>query len=409
MAWSVWPHPDTALATTTQLSSPLDKLAMETPSHGDSLLTALVAGCSSAGFAAFVTFPLDFFKTMHQLDNSAQLKKFNAPGFQPSAINHIMKGSSALVTGNVMKNFTRLLLYNWASNFMAMESRNDTKRTSAPRVVIAGAMSATMETVLIIPTERIKITMIQNQILATEIAHFPEKNIDITGVEKQHHKLVQSIFSRQYVSPHAYYTTGLLSQLKSGKSGQKFLSAHAVRSPSALDALKTEFNKTPALTLLSTIRQMYALQGIQGFFSGTFITFARQIGSSAAWFSTYNATRQLIDPHNKQSDEQNWFKFQHSAWQLIGLHCISAAAVIALTQPLDVIKTNIQSKNGSMLYKDSLSTAYKLVLRKGFKSLFSGAVPRGIKIGINGSITAFFYGWIDNGITTLATKTVFTD
>lgn len=345
-------------------------------------------------------------KHLHQLDNSAQLKKFNAPGFQPSSIMQIMTGSSALITGNVMKNFTRLLLYNWASNFMAIESRHDQKKTSAPRVVIAGAMSATMETLLIIPTERVKITMIQNRILANEIANFPDKTVDITGIDK-HHKLLQNIFSRQYVSPHAYYTSGLISQLRSGKTGQKFPSAHQGR-PHGMDALKAEFNKTPALTLLGTIRQMYALHGIYGFYSGTFITFARQIGSSAAWFSTYNATRQLLDPHNKP-DEQNWFRFQHSAYQLIGLHFISAAAVIALTQPLDVVKTHIQSKNGHVLYKDSLSTAYKLVLRKGFKSLFAGALPRGIKIGINGSITAFFYGAIDGGINTLATKTVFTD
>lgn len=105
---------------------------MEAPSHGDSLLTALVAGCSSAAFAAFATFPLDFIKTMHQLDNTPQLNKFNAPGFQPSSIVQIMKGSSALVTGNVLKNFTRLLSYNWASNFMAIDTRNDTKKPVLP-------------------------------------------------------------------------------------------------------------------------------------------------------------------------------------------------------------------------------------------------------------------------------------
>uniref|UniRef100_A0A0L0P0B3 Mitochondrial carrier protein n=1 Tax=Candidozyma auris TaxID=498019 RepID=A0A0L0P0B3_CANAR len=381
---------------------------MSSTEHGDSLLTALVSGCSSAAFVAFATFPLDFLKTLAQLDNSHQLKKFNAPGFQPSSIAQIMKGSSALVTGNVLKNFTRILLYNWSSNFMAIDSRSDQKKTSAPRVVIAGAMSATIETFLIIPTERIKITMIQNQILANEIANFPDKNIDITGVDK-HHKLLQSIFARQYVSPHSYYTHNLLTQLKSGKGALKFQPPmHAVKGPSAMDALKLEFNKTPALTLLGTIRQMYAIHQLRGFFNGTFITYARQIGSSAAWFSTYNATRQLLDPHTK-TEEQNWFRFQHSAWQLIGLHVISAAAVIAATQPLDVIKTHIQSKNGYMLYKDSLSTAYKIFVRKGIMGLFAGSVPRGVKIGINGSLTALFYQWIDGGINTLATKTVFTD
>lgn len=378
---------------------------MSGDTRGDSLLTAIVSGCSSAAIAAYLTFPLDFLKTHSQLSNDAQLAKFNAPGFQPTKIAEVMRGSSALALGNVLKNFSRILLYNWTSSFMAIEGSKDKRKTSAPRVVIAGAMSATFETLFIVPTERVKITMIQNQILENEKRWFPDKNIDITGADK-HHKLMHNIFSRQYVSPHAYYTSELAGQLKSGKSNLKF---HTGQKPkSTIDNLKVVFNESPAVSLFTTIKQMYDLRGILGFYAGTCITFVRQIGTTAAWFSTYNAARQLIDPHNKQQD-QDWFRFQHSAWQLIGLHAMSAAAAIAVTQPIDVVKTNIQLKNGKLVYKDSLSAAYKLVLKKGFKSLYAGALPRSIKIAINGGITAFFYSHIEDGINSLATKTIFTD
>lgn len=379
---------------------------MPSDTHGDSLLTALVSGCSSAAIAAYLTFPIDFVKTYSQLSNDAQLAKFKAPGFQPASIAEIMRGSSALALGNVLKNSSRILLYNWASNFMAIEGSNDRKKTSAPRVVIAGAMSATFETLFIVPTERIKITMIQNQILANEKRFFPDQAIDITGSSEKHHRLMQNIFSRQYVSPHAYYTSDLVGQVKTGKTGLKFHSG--LKPKSHLDALKAAFNESPALSLFGTIKQMHDLRGLKGFYRGTCITFIRQMGTTAAWFSTYNATRQLIDPHQKQ-DDQEWFRFQHSAWQLIGLHVMSAVAAIAVTQPIDVVKTNMQLKNGRVLYKDSLSTAYMLVLKKGFKSLYAGALPRGLKIAINGGITAFFYSQVEEGINALATKTVFTD
>lgn len=368
--------------------------------HGDSLLTAIVSGCLATALASLITYPFDSVKTRQQLNNEAGLKKFGLRNGNPSSVAHMMKGCSALVTGNVLKNFTRLVLYNWASNFMAIETHDDKKKTSAPRVVIAGAMSAFMETLWITPFERIKITMIQNMALANEAKR---NHLDFSP--EKHQKLGLNIFARHYVSPHSYYTSEIVAQLRTGKPTSKFSKHH---SKTVVDALKVEFNKNPALTFLSTVRQMYALQGLNAFTAGTLITFARQMGSSAAWFSTYNATRQLLDPHGG-AQEQNWFSFQHTALQLSGLHLFSALAVVVVTQPLDVVKSHLQLKNGKMLYKDSLSTAYKLVVRRGFRVLYAGAIPRGLNILVHGGITAWLYSSFESGINAVGNKTVFTD
>lgn len=316
-----------------------------------------------------------------------------------------MTGSSALVTGSIIKNFARIVSYNWASNFMAIETLPDKRKSSAPRVVIAGAMSGFMETIWIVPFERIKTTMIQNRLLVAEIKGNPDKSVDITGskLDKMHKP---PVLSRQYISPHAYYSSELIAQLKSGKATSKFLHHH--RHHGGIDALKAEFNKAPALSFFKTVRQMYALEGIHAFTAGTMITFARQIATSAAWFSTYNATRQLIDPHGK-SMEPRWFSLNIGAVQQTFLHIVSAGAVVVLTQPLDVIKSHIQLKNGKLLCRDALSTGYRLVARHGVTLLFAGALPRGFKIAAHGSLTAIMYGNFESAINALGNKSVFTD
>lgn len=345
-------------------------------------------------------------KTNQQLSNNAALTKYNVTQ-SVTSIHQFMTGSSALVAGSVIKNFARIVSYNWASNFMAIETLQDKKRTSAPRVVIAGAMSGFMETIWIVPFERIKTTMIQNRLLVAEIKGNPDKKIDITGSKAD---ISHKPASKHYISPHAYYTSELVKQLKSGKSPSKF-QHHHYRHPHhgrGIDALKMEFNKTPALTLVKTARQMYALEGIHAFTAGTMITFARQIATSAAWFSTYNATRQLIDPHGK-SKEPRWFSLNIGTMQQTLLHIVSATAVVAVTQPLDVVKSHIQLKNGKLLYRDSLSTAYNLVAKRGVMLLFAGALPRGFKIAFHGSLTALMYGNFESAINTLGNQSVFTD
>mmetsp|Transcript_6972 Transcript_6972/g.8842 ORF Transcript_6972/g.8842 Transcript_6972/m.8842 type:complete len:387 (+) Transcript_6972:31-1191(+) len=386
-------------------------MSKESSISGDNLLTALLSGTTAAAISSTLTYPLDCIKTQQQLNDVGRMHKFNMPGNYPSTIAQLFKGGSALVIGTVMKNSARLVLYNWLTKFMTLDGSDGHKKISAPRIVIAGVMSGFLETLWIIPFENIKITMIQNMTLHNEILRAAEHGIkyDVTGttVLNKHHKPITNVFSKQYISPHAYFTADILSHYKGhNKPTSRFQVAS--KHHNTKDILKAKYNKHPTMTFLGTIREIYSLKGLRGFLSGTCITMVRQVAISTVWLSTYNATRQLLDPHSN-SNEQSWFGHKHTAFQLVGLHLLSSIAVVAATEPLDVVKSHLQLKNGKLVYKDSLSTAYRLFMEQGYRSLWKGALPRGIKIAVNGGLTASIYTYVDQLAGVAGGQTVFAE
>lgn len=375
------------------------------------LLTALVSGATAAAVAGTITYPFDSLKTQQQLNNPSYSAKFKIPGNFPGSLAQVYRGGSALVCGNVIKTSARLIAFNWATQFMAIDAHDSEGhhqlKSSAPRIVIAGGISGFIETLWLIPFENIKITMVQNMTLTNEIVRSREAKIpfDVTGIVEKHHKPIGSVFAKQYVSPHAYWTSSIIDEYRSGKSASRFAThSHLVDSS---DILKKKLNKLPTLTFLGTINDIYKLKGIYGFTQGTFITFTRQVGTSIVWFWTYNATRQLLDPKHKDEVGQNWFSNQHSALTSLGSHFLSSFAVIALTQPFDVVKSHLQSKNGKSIYSDSLSTAYKLFINRGWTSLFKGALPRGLKVLVSGGLTAGVYSYVEQIVTIAGSQTPF--
>ena len=389
---------------------PLGQAMSETTTNSGNLVTALVSGATAASVTGLLTFPFDSIKTQQQLNNTAYASKWKIPGNYPSSIAQIYKGASALVVGGIFKSSTRLISFNWATKFMSLESHDlhghPVLKSSAPRIVIAGAIAGFMETIWLIPFENIKITMIQNMSLQNELTRCADANIrfNITGIVDSHHKPAQNIFTKQYISPHAYYTSKVLEQYKLGRSSSRFTSSNHFDST---DVLKRKLNKAPTQSMFGTISDIYKLRGISGFTQGTFITYIRQSATSIVWFWTYNATRQLIDPKKKESVDQQWFSNQHSMVTLLGLHLLSTLAVIAATQPIDVVKSHLQSKNGKLIYQDSLSTAYRLFSQQGFKSLFRGALPRGLKVLVSGGLTATVYSYVEDIVNLAGTQNPF--
>lgn len=367
--------------------------------QNNSMLSALMAGASTAAMVGALTYPLDFIKTQQQLNNPITSSKFNIPSNAPSSIAQLFKGGSALVLGSIVKNSARIILYRWLSSFMALETQdshgNLIKKTTAPRIVIAGIMSGFLETLWIIPFENIKITMIQNMSLHNEIVRTKDAGmkVDVTGysIPEKHHRPPQNIFNKQYISPHAYFTSELLAQFK-GINNSRFSSTHIVKHTKT-DALKHKYNQAPNLTFWGTIREIYSINGLRGFTKGSFITIIRQTMISTIWLSSYNWTKQVFLPHNKSHD--GWFGDNFTLFQLAGLSILSSAAVIATTQPIDVVKSYLQLKNGLWAYKDSLSTAYLLVVRRGFGVLYKGALPRGLKVLLSGGLSTQFYGYFE--------------
>ena len=374
----------------------------------DTLLTALVLGVLLAATTATITYPFDSIKTQQQITNDAYMKKWHIPGNYPSSLAQLFRGCLALVVGLMMKTSTRIITYNWACQFMTVYHDNAGAHKLKPtllRVVVAGAIAGFFELLWIIPFENIKILMIQNMLLANELKRCKEHGItyDITGKDttSHGHRPPLSIFTRQYVLPNAYYTTGIVEQIK-GKMPSKFTLPSQL---TAADTLKIQYNHSPTHTFLGSIKELYATKGLPGFTLGLFVTLTRQVGNSVVWFWTYNAVRQLLDP---QAKSDAWLSGSHLMLQSLAIHFTATLAVILATQPLDVVKTHMQLKNGKRLYRDSLFTAYKLFTKQGPRLLYKGLLPRWCKVLVLGGLTAGVYLYVERFVSMAGQKSPFT-
>lgn len=61
------------------------------------------------------------------------------------------------------------------------------------------------------------------------------------------------------------------------------------------------------------------------------------------------------------------------------------------TQPLDTVKTRMQSIEARHLYKNSFACAATIVKNEGFFTLWSGAVPRLARLILSGGIVFTMY------------------
>jgi solute carrier family 25 citrate transporter 1 len=120
---------------------------------------------------------------------------------------------------------------------------------------------------------------------------------------------------------------------------------------------------THAITLI------FHEHGIRGILRGLVPTTAKQAANSAVRFTSYSTIRDIWQrrlPHGQKPDSIATF----TIGGLAGLITVYA------TQPLDVIKTRMQSLQANLQYRNSLDATVKIVRNEGVLTLWSGAVPR---------------------------------
>ncbi|ODV83708.1 hypothetical protein CANARDRAFT_9272 [[Candida] arabinofermentans NRRL YB-2248] len=309
------------------------------------LLTAMLAGSVSAVAQSVLTYPFEYYKTTSQIENKALIK---APHQIPmNSIRPLFTGCMALATGNVLKASTRFLIFNKFSNFMA----NDSGQTSAPRVVVAGLLTGAVETVWVIPFENIKTRMIENSM----------------------------------------YKQGFQTNLPSYVTAETNRSKITKRPTGPLNYRKEYidfYNKNPSTTFFKIIKEIYLTKGLSGFKQGSLITIFRQSMNSMVWFSTYNFLQQFIDPSRESITEI----------ELMGMGIASSCAVVATTQPIDLLKTRMQTKNYRLIYRDIMTCTIKIFMEEGALKLWSGWLPRLLKVSCSSSVTLITYDYVQKGL-----------
>ncbi|KAK5942662.1 hypothetical protein PMZ80_005227 [Knufia obscura] len=120
-------------------------------------------------------------------------------------------------------------------------------------------------------------------------------------------------------------------------------------------------------------------QGIRGFFKGFVPTTARQAANSAVRFSTYTWLKQMAESYTSPGERLGTIS-------TFGLGAIAGAVTVYTTQPIDTVKTRMQSLEARNLYKNSIQCGLSILKNEGVLTLWSGATPRLGRLVLSGGI-----------------------
>lgn len=125
-------------------------------------------------------------------------------------------------------------------------------------------------------------------------------------------------------------------------------------------------------------------RGIKGFFQGFVPTTARQAANSATRFSSYTFLKQLAESYTAPGEKLG-------AVGTFATGGLAGVITVYVTQPLDTIKTRMQSIEARTMYGNSFRCASIIFRQEGLLTFWSGAVPRLARLIMSGGIVFTMY------------------
>ncbi|KAK4531697.1 hypothetical protein CCYA_CCYA09G2554 [Cyanidiococcus yangmingshanensis] len=125
--------------------------------------------------------------------------------------------------------------------------------------------------------------------------------------------------------------------------------------------------------------------GLRGLYRGVQATLARDIPFSMVFFGLNTSLKEHLAPR---------YQGALPIGAVFGIGILAGATAAALSTPLDVVKTRIQSglcDQHGQPYHTVMNTLGRVVHRKGVRALWSGALPRMLIVGPLFGITLLFY------------------
>lgn len=284
--------------------------------------------------------PFEFLKTGMQLSR---------PGQSAFDIVHPLKryftGASVLNVGAVLKTSARFTTFETACKLLKDPDLPRDAPLTGPRLVMASILTGTVESIWIIPFENVKTTMIENviqkEVMASQNPLPLQKNLKPTF----HKRTKMSVREANF----RYY------------------------------------ENNPSEGMLNNIKEIYLTRGARGFLQGTMPTLIRQVGNSTVRFTVYSMLKQLMSSNGDFNEYMG-----------VALGITTSIAVVGVTQPIDVIKTRMQSKNAWKYYRNSVNCCYRMFIEEGAVSLWKGAVPRLFKVSLSGGLSFGIYEYTEN-------------
>jgi solute carrier family 25 citrate transporter 1 len=125
-------------------------------------------------------------------------------------------------------------------------------------------------------------------------------------------------------------------------------------------------------------------RGIRGFFQGFVPTTARQAANSATRFGSYTTLKQLAESYTAPGEKLG-------TAGTFAMGALAGVITVYVTQPLDTIKTRMQSPKAISEYGNSFRCAAMIFKQEGLLTFWSGAVPRLARLIMSGGIVFTMY------------------
>lgn len=125
-------------------------------------------------------------------------------------------------------------------------------------------------------------------------------------------------------------------------------------------------------------------RGIRGFLQGLVPTTLRQSANSAVRFGTYNSLKNFFESRIAPSKKLG-------SLATFGMGGVAGIVTVYATQPIDTVKTRMQSIEASKTYRNSWHCATTIVGHEGVTKLWSGAVMRLGRLIFSGGIVFTMY------------------
>ncbi|KAF9221799.1 mitochondrial carrier [Gyrodon lividus] len=131
---------------------------------------------------------------------------------------------------------------------------------------------------------------------------------------------------------------------------------------------------------MSIIRQ----EGFLGIYRGLFPVMMRQGANSAVRFTTYTTLKQFVQGTARPGQ-------QLPSGITFAIGAIAGLVTVYVTQPLDVIKTRMQSLSARQQYRNSFHCGYRILTEEGLLRFWTGTTPRLARLVMSGGIVFTIY------------------
>ena len=131
---------------------------------------------------------------------------------------------------------------------------------------------------------------------------------------------------------------------------------------------------------------IFRTRGVAGFFQGFIPTTARQSANSATRFSAYTTLKQFVAESSYVAPGEKL-----GTLSTFALGGVAGLITVYVTQPLDTIKTRMQSIEARKEYRNSFVCVERIFREEGIRVFWSGAVPRLARLVLSGGIVFTMY------------------